>query len=88
MDAQWVKYKESVSGFDLPASTTKPVVPYQTSSSEIGVSGFQDLKPANPEIQARYDAMSPNWNGITGADPSVYRSIATSESASVNLQTK
>lgn len=88
MEQQWLKYKQSVRGFDLPTSSMKPAVPYQTSSSEIGVSGFQDLKPANPELQARYDAMSSNWNGITGANPSVYRSIASSESAPVNLQSK
>ena len=74
MESQWLQYQQSVGGFDLPASTTKPVVPYQTSSSDVGVSGFQDLKPANPEIQARYDAMSPNWNGITGSESSVYGS--------------
>ena len=85
MDAQ---YQQSVGSFGFPISTKKPVVPYQTSSSDVGITGFQDLKPANPELQARYDAMSPNWNGISGADPSVYRSIATSESASVNLQSK
>ena len=88
MDSQWLKYQQSVREFDVPISTTKPVVPYQTSSSDVGVTGFQDLKPANPELQARYDAMSPNWNGITGADPSVYRSVATSENEPVNLQRK
>jgi membrane peptidoglycan carboxypeptidase len=88
MDAQWSNFQKGMEAYQLPASTMKPVVPYQTSSSDIGVSGFQDLKPANPDIQAQYDAMSPNWNGITGSNPSVYRSIATSENAPANLQSK
>jgi hypothetical protein len=83
MDQQWLQYNASLGAQALPKSTMA-VVPYETSSSEPGLTGFQDLKPANPEIQARYDAMSSNWNGITGADPSVYRSIATSQSATVN----
>ena len=82
MDQQWLKYNASLGDQTLPVSTSAQ--PYQTSSSEIGVSGFHDLKPSNPEVQARYDAMSPNWNGITGANPSVYKSIATTESAPVN----
>ena len=88
MDQQWNKYKDAVKGYELPSSTTKPVIPYETSSSEVGVAGFQDLKPANPDLQAQYDAMSPNWNGITGANPSVYRNVASSESAPVNSQSK
>lgn len=83
MEQQWLQYNSALGDHTLPKST-KVVVPYETSSSEPGLTGFQDLKPANPEIQARYDAMSPNWNGITGADPAVYRSIATSQSAPVN----
>jgi hypothetical protein len=82
MDQQWLNYNASLGVQTLPKSTSAE--PYHTSSSELGVSGFQDLKPANPEVQARYDAMSPNWNGITGANPSVYRSIASTESAPVN----
>ena len=80
MDQQWTSYNAAVGEYSLPKSTMAPV-PYQTSSSETGITGFQDLKPANPEVQARYDAMSPKWEGITGTDSAVFKNIPKSQSA-------
>jgi hypothetical protein len=56
-------------------------VPYQTSSSEPGLTGFQDLKPANPQLQARYDAMSSQWEGIKPSNGDVFQTLPKSETA-------
>ena len=38
--------------------------PFPSTSSEIGNTGFLDLKPRNTSTQAKYDAMSPTWGGV------------------------
>lgn len=80
MDRQWNSYNAGVSDYTVPQSSKAPA-PYQTSSSEHGLTGFQDLKPANPQLQARYDAMSPQWEGLTGANKNVFKHIKQSETA-------
>lgn len=80
MDRQWNSYNTGVSDYTVPQSSKAPA-PYQTSSSEHGLTGFQDLKPANPQIQARYDAMSPQWEGLTGANKGIFKNLKQSESA-------
>jgi hypothetical protein len=80
MDKQWNSYNVGVSDYTLPQSS-KAAAPYQTSSSEHGMTGFQDLTPANPQLQARYDAMSPQWEGLTGASNNVFKNMNKSESA-------
>lgn len=72
MDKQVASYNVAVGEHTLPVSS-KGVVRYQTSSSEQGLTGFQDLTPANPQLQARYDAMSPEWVGIKGTNKHVFK---------------
>ena len=60
MQKHWNVYVDALGGNKPPADSNV----YPTSDSTIGVSGFLDLKPKNPEIQAKYDAMSPTWGGI------------------------
>ena len=67
-------------------SVDNPVVPYLTSSSKIGVSGFLDLKPENPQIQARYDAMSGSWEGIQASEAAVKHGIFKADSLPVEPQ--
>jgi hypothetical protein len=81
MDQQWAAYNVAVGDHTLPTSTKTQVIPYKTTSSEKGITGFQDLTPANPQIQARYDAMSPEWEGITASNNYVFNNIAKSQSA-------
>jgi len=71
MDKQVASYNAAVGDHILPASS-KGVIPYQTSSSEEGLTGFQDLTPANPQLQARYDAMSPEWEGVKATNKHVF----------------
>ena len=54
-----------------PNSTNS--LPFDTSSSKIGVSGFMDINPAKPEFQARYDAMSGSWEGVSASEKAVLK---------------
>ena len=45
-------------GFQKALSTQ----PFPTTDNQVGNSGFLDLKPKN--VQAKYDAMSPQWGGV------------------------
>jgi len=71
MDKQVDSYNVAVGDHSLPVSS-KAAVRYETSSSEQGVTGFQDLTPVNPQVQARYDAMSPEWVGIKGTNKHIF----------------
>lgn len=66
----WEQYLNAIGGRPMPASTNSE--PFPNSSSKIGVSGFLDLKPAKPEIQARYDAMQPTWEGISATNSAIF----------------
>ena len=80
MEAQFNGYNAGIADYRLPKSTMAPA-PYQTTSSERGITGFQDLTPANPVVQARYDAMSPTWEGITGSNSRIFQMIPKSQAA-------
>jgi hypothetical protein len=80
MEAQLQGYNAGIADYTLPKSTMAPA-PYQTSSSEPGLTGFRDLKPANPVVQARYDAMSPNWEGITATNSYIFQTVPKSQAA-------
>jgi len=76
--------KKHWSGFlTALGKTSAPVysndVAFQTSSSKIGVSGFLDLKPANPAFQARYDAMAGSWEGVAASEKAVLQPKHTTQ---------
>jgi hypothetical protein len=77
MDKQVASYNAAVGEHTLPVSS-KGVVRYQTSSSEEGLTGFHDLVPANPQLQARYDAMSPEWEGVKATNKHIFKNSAAS----------
>lgn len=57
------------SGFlNALGKSTTPIgsnsIPFQNTSTKIGVSGFLDLKPTETKIQPNYDAMSSSWLGV------------------------
>jgi hypothetical protein len=68
MDSTWKGYQNANDVYALPQSTNPEVAKYETSDSSVGKTGFQDLKPSYPEIQANYDAMSGNWKGVKASD--------------------
>ena len=53
-----------------PSPTSTNTIPFENTSTTIGVSGFLDLKPLNTnnQFQARYDAMSGSWEGVSASD--------------------
>ena len=84
MDKEWSGYQSANNGFALPQSTSAV---YPTSSSETGVTGFQDLKPYAPDVQARYDAMSGNWEGVT-ASKAFAKNIAKAQAGPAPAESK
>ena len=53
-----------------PSPTSTNTIPFENTSTTIGVSGFLDLKPVNTnnQFQARYDAMSGSWEGVSASE--------------------
>lgn len=83
MNEHWQQYVAALGKSTKPTSTSSVVAsgdasyPFETTSTKIGVSGFMDLKPANPEFQARYDAMSGSWEGVHASEKAVLNSKST-----------
>ena len=77
MDKHLDNYNAALNSQNFPEST-KSVPKYATSSSETGITGFQDLKPANPEVQARYDAMSGSWEGVEASNKANFKGSPSS----------
>jgi len=84
MDKEWSGYQSANNDFILPQSTSAV---YPTSSSEKGVVGFQDLTPYQPDVQARYDAMSGSWEGVN-ASKAYAKNIAKAQSGPAPSESK
>ena len=72
MQKHWEGYLNALGKTPIP-------VPYETSSSEMGVSGFLDLKPKSPEIQSRYDAMSGSWAGVDASNKAISKGVFSTD---------
>lgn len=68
MKNHWSGYLNALSKTSSPTSTNS--IPFQNTSTKIGVSGFLDLKPinTNSQFQPRYDAMSGSWEGVSASE--------------------
>ena len=73
MQNHWDGYLKALRGSTIPA-------PYATSDSKLGVSGFMDLTPKNPEVQAKYDAMAGSWEGVSASDAAIAKGVFKTES--------
>jgi hypothetical protein len=73
MQNHWDGYLKALSGAVIPA-------PYPTSDSKIGVSGFMDLTPKQPDMQARCDAMSGSSQGVAASDGAIAKNMFKAES--------
>ena len=64
----WSGYLNAVGKTSTPSSTNS--IPFQTSSTKIGVSGFLDVKPTSTsaQFQPRYDAMAGSWEGVSASE--------------------
>lgn len=56
-------------------------------SSSNAYTGFLNLKPNNPEIQARYDAMSGNWEGIKATNKALANGLFSTDPMPFEKQT-
>uniref|UniRef100_A0A6C0CFL0 Uncharacterized protein n=1 Tax=viral metagenome TaxID=1070528 RepID=A0A6C0CFL0_9ZZZZ len=77
MDKHWSGYLNAVGGTPVPQSSMP--APYPTSDSSKGKTGFLDLAVKKPEIQARYDAMSGSWQGITASEGAISSGVFKTE---------
>ena len=68
----WAGFLNAIGKAPNPSSTS--TLPFENTSSKIGVSGFLDLKTSNPEFQAKYDAMSGSWEGVDASNKAVLKS--------------
>lgn len=68
MKDHWSGYVNALGKAGAPTSTNS--IPFQTSSTKIGVSGFLDVKPTNTsaQFQPRYDAMAGSWEGVSASE--------------------
>lgn len=81
MQSHWAGYQKAVGGTPIPSSSHPPVATYKTSDDSKGSSGFLDLNPKKPEIQARYDAMSATWEGVKAADAAISKGVFNTDFA-------
>lgn len=71
----WEQYLVALGKTTKPTSTNS-VIPFENTSTKIGVSGFLDLKPESTnsqQFQARYDAMSGSWEGVSASEKAVLK---------------
>jgi len=69
MKNHWSGYITALAKSPNPTSTN--TIPFENTSTTIGVSGFLDLKPVNTNsttFQARYDAMAGSWEGVSASE--------------------
>lgn len=80
MQNHWDGYLKAVSATNVP-KTSMPFVAETTTSS-----GFLSIKPKDPVSQAKYDAMSGNWQGIQASESAVTRNVFSTSSSPYNPQ--
>jgi hypothetical protein len=84
MDAIWNSYGNAVAQQPLPKCSEPPVVKYPATDDTDWWTGFQHMKPANPELQAKYDAMSASWLGVSPTNQAIVQGLFTSQPADVD----
>jgi hypothetical protein len=81
MQSHWAGYLKAVGATVVPTTSNPPVATYKATDDSKGMTGFLDLNPKNPEVQARYDAMSGSWAGIKASDAAVSKGIFNTDFA-------
>jgi hypothetical protein len=65
MQKSWDGYITALGGQKTPASTIDTGIPFPTSGGPR--SGFFEFHP-KPDVQKKYDAMNPAWEGIQASN--------------------
>lgn len=84
MQQHWTGYLNALGAQKVPQTSMPTTAPYETSSSETGVTGFMDLLVKQPKIQAKYDAMQGTWEGPEAADKSISKGVFKTEVMPIN----
>lgn len=84
MEQHWAGYLKALGEAKVPQTTMPSVAPYETSSNQVGIAGFMDLSPSQPQIQAKYDAMQGTWEGPAAADNALSKGLFKTESMPIN----
>jgi len=81
MQSHWAGYLKAVGATVVPTTSHPPVATYKTTDDLKGMTGFLDLNPKKPEVQARYDAMSGSWQGVKAADAAIKNGMFSTDFA-------
>jgi hypothetical protein len=81
MESHWAGYQKAIAATPIPTTSHPPVATYKTTDDSKGNTGFLDLNPKKPELQARYDAMSGSWEGVKASDAALKNGMFTTEFA-------
>jgi hypothetical protein len=84
MDANWNSYGNAVAQQTHPKCSAPTVAKYSATDDADWWTGFQHLKPANPELQAKYDAMSSAWLGVKPTSDAVIQGLFSSQPAELD----
>ena len=83
MESNWTGYTQAVATQDHPICASPPIAKYGATSGDKSWTGFQPLTPANPELQAKYDAMSGTWEGVAPTNAALINGLFSSEAMPV-----
>jgi len=75
MDTSWQGYITALGGQKPPASNIDQGMPFPNTEGNDTSSGFVEWKTKNPQMQAKYDAMSGSWQGVQASESSAASSI-------------
>ena len=76
MESHWEGYLKALGTNKKPNTTIdQGVKPFPTTEGNTVSTGFVEWKTPNPEIQARYDAMSGSWEGIKASEAAAASSV-------------
>ena len=78
MEQHWAGYVAAIGA--RPASSMPPVKVYDST-------GFLNIEPARPEVQARYDAMSATWNGVEATNKALGHGLFSTDAMPIHKNT-
>lgn len=84
MEVNWNGYTKAVGNHDHPICATPPIAKYPATSGREWWTGFQGLIPANPDLQAKYDAMSATWGGVAPTNSAIVDGLFSSQALPID----
>lgn len=72
MKDHWASYITAMGKSSSPQGSNS--LPYENTSTKIGVSGFLDVKASENKIEPRYDAMNIQWAGVEASNKATQKS--------------